>query len=67
MPFLWENVTVNKGMAANELYKSSSRVESRDTVSAPNKVIQVEEVRVSAYQKSSVTSAIRTGKADKSA
>jgi len=53
-------------MAANELYKSSSRVESRDTVSAPNKVIQVEEVRVSEYQKSAVTSAIRTGKADKS-
>ncbi len=54
-------------MAANDLYKSASRVESRDTVSAPNKVIQVEEVRVSEYQKSSVTSAIRAGKADKSA
>ena len=53
-------------MALNELYTSSSRVESRDTVTAPNKVIQVEEVRVSEYQKSSVTSAIRTGKADKS-
>jgi hypothetical protein len=53
-------------MAANELYKPASRVQSRDTVSAPNKVIQVEEVRVSEYQKSSVTSAIRTGKADKS-
>jgi len=67
LPFLWENVTVEKGMAANDLYKSASRVESRDIVSAPNKVIQVEEVRVSEYQKSSVTSAIRTGKADKSA
>ena len=66
MPFLWENVTVKQGMAANELYKPASRVQSRDTVSAPNKVIQVEEVRVSEYQKSSVTSAIRTGKADKS-
>jgi len=53
-------------MVANELYASSSRVESRDTVSAPNKVIQIEKVRVSEYQKSSVTSAIRTGKADKS-
>jgi hypothetical protein len=53
-------------MAANELYKSSSRVASRDTLSAPNKVIQVERVHVSEYQKSSVTSAIRTGKAEKS-
>mgnify|MGYP006955700116 CR=1 FL=1 len=53
-------------MAANELHKSSSRVESRHTGSAPNKVIQIEQVRVSEYQKSSVTSAIRTGKADKS-
>lgn len=54
-------------MAVNELYKSPSRVESRDIVSAPNKVIQIERVRVSEQQKSSVTSAIRTGKAEKSA
>ena len=53
-------------MATKELQKSSSRVESRNIVSAPNKVIQVEQVRVSEHQKSLVTSAIRTGRADKS-
>jgi hypothetical protein len=39
-----------------------AQVTDRDVVSEPNRVIQVERVRVSREQQSSVTSAIRTGR-----
>jgi hypothetical protein len=42
--------------------RSASSVTSRDVVSAPSRVIQVERVRVSDAQRSSVTVAIRTGR-----
>jgi hypothetical protein len=42
--------------------QSSTRVTSRNVVSAPTKTIQVEQVRVSEKQSSSVTSAIRAGR-----
>jgi len=42
---------------------SSSRIESRSTVSPPDRVIQVEQVRISELQKSSIASAIRAGRA----
>ena len=53
-------------MATTERQTSSSRVESRAIVSAPDKVIQVEQVRISEHQKLSVASAIRAGKAARS-
>ena len=45
---------------------SSLQVESRATVSAPGRVIQVEQVRISEHHKSAVATAIRTGRAAKS-
>jgi hypothetical protein len=39
-----------------------ARVTDRHVVSAPDRVIQVERVRVSPEQQSSVTAAIRTGR-----
>ena len=41
---------------------SSSRVASRDTVSAPLRTIQVERVRISEQQQSSVSEAINAGR-----
>jgi hypothetical protein len=42
---------------------ASSRVEGRDIVSAPGRTIQVERVRVSDLQRSSIASAFRAGRA----
>jgi hypothetical protein len=41
----------------------TARVEGRDIVSAPSRTIQVERVRVSELQRSSVASAFRAGRA----
>jgi hypothetical protein len=41
----------------------NSRVEGRDIVSAPGRTIQVERVRVSDLQRSSIASAFRAGRA----
>jgi len=41
----------------------SARIESRAVVSEPTRVIQVEHVRISQFQKSAVASALRAGRA----
>jgi hypothetical protein len=41
----------------------SLRVEGRDIVSVPGRTIQVERVRVSDFQRSSIASAFRAGRA----
>jgi hypothetical protein len=45
--------------------KQAPRVTNRDIVSQPQRVIQVERVRVSDEQQSSVANAIRLGRASK--
>ena len=45
--------------------KSSTLVTGRNTVTDPRRVIQVERVRISDEQRSSVASAIRTGRETK--
>ena len=49
--------------AASNRTPSPTRVESRVIVSAPLRVIVVEEIRVSEQQQTSVASAIRAGRA----
>jgi hypothetical protein len=57
-------MTTNQNQSAATVEPSGSpRVEGRDIVSAPGRTIQVERVRVSDLQRSSIASAFRAGRA----
>jgi hypothetical protein len=57
-------MTPNQNQSAETVEPSgNSRVEGRDIVSAPARTIQVERVRVSDLQRSSMASAFRAGRA----
>jgi hypothetical protein len=53
----------NRNRAGDVSESSSTRVEGRNIVSAPARAIQVERLRVSDSQRSSVASAFRAGRA----
>jgi hypothetical protein len=56
-------MATNQHSSDSETGISSTRVEERNIISAPAKTIQVERVRVSDLQRSSVASAFRAGRA----
>jgi hypothetical protein len=57
----------NRSQANDLLTTHATRVTNRDIVSKPQRVIEVERVRVSEEQRSSVANAIRSGRASKGA
>jgi hypothetical protein len=56
-------MATNQNPSGSETAAASTRVEERNIISAPAKTIQVERVRVSDLQRSSVASAFRAGRA----